>query len=241
MRTGACSEKIEWEDKGPLVHLIPHLFLPTARRAKESCLAQSNQEPIRDQPGASAAPAALSISLSNHATCAWHLVTLHRRKMIRVTRCAIIIVVGGRTKEMGGLTAMDQGVTPRNAAKHYSARYPPREDVHFLRIVWDVPSPRCHTSMRLPRGLLWESYSRAAIASLVSEQGQHFRMGRQAAFELGLFKVLYWYVARSIHRMRVTASQDYRANAGVALSLGSGVWSLESKSGVLFPRCRVWR
>jgi hypothetical protein len=51
--------------------------------------------------------------------------SFHRKKMIRVTRCAIIIAVGGGTREIGGTGSDGSESNAENAAKHYTAINPP--------------------------------------------------------------------------------------------------------------------
>ena len=154
------NKETSWRDKGrqtksflsPCPPCPPCLdSLPTAWRAKEPGVAHAIKSKIRGQPTPPAPPMQLCQSpLSNHSTCSWHLITTPRRKM--VTRCAVIIAVGGWREGCDWLRWFRSKA--ESAAKHYTI---PREDIHFLRKVGlystvpSVPHPKGQTSMCVPR------------------------------------------------------------------------------------------
>jgi hypothetical protein len=131
------NKETSWRDKGrptksflSSLSSLSSLSLPTAWRAKEPGVAHAIKSEIRGQPAPPAPPMQLCKSpLSNHATCSWHLITTHRRKM--VTRFAVIITVGGWREGCDWLRWFRSKA--ESAAKHYTI---PREDIHFLRKVW---------------------------------------------------------------------------------------------------------
>jgi hypothetical protein len=104
------------------------LALTDSLESKRSQTAHAIKSRLRSQPALTQPHATLPISLSNHATCSWHLIT---RKMDP----------GDTVRETHRRGRRGWRSKAESAAYHYTAISIPREDVHLLRIVWDVPSP----------------------------------------------------------------------------------------------------
>jgi hypothetical protein len=172
------NKKTAWEDKvlGGWLHRSTCL-LTGSLGSKRIMPYASNQEPTSASP----AHATLPISLANHATCARHLI-------VRVIRCAIIIAGTDCSRSKAENTipqCSSRGRISTSYAKY--GKYP------------TTFTPRCHTSMRLPRWLCqqqWDSGIASNWLSLLlwSLESEASFSGR-ATHRLSVPSLLYRYVA----------------------------------------------